>query len=136
MVTFDGTGRTLTDADAGGRTTTTAWNGADQPMSTTDPAGRRSTTIYDTDGNPTRGYGPAPAGWFNPDGTPAAGHGPADPQPVQVPVTATGYDEGLLGLAAEWWNSPMPGAGPPVASSLVIGQYSDGSFYNRNTGSG
>ena len=109
-VTFDPAGRTLTDADAVNRTTTTQWApDADIVLSTTS-GGRKSTTIFDSE---TRAgwhqidnYGPAPTACFgadrkpvaNPSGTPGCGI-------VQVPHTHSDYDHNLKGLQGKYWSN-------------------------------
>lgn len=104
-VTYDDSYRTLTDADVAGLTTKTTWdtdsNGdprKDLLLSTTDPAGLASTTIYDYADRATDEYGPAPAGWFSSDRTPTSDH------TADVPHTRTDYDGGLHGLAASYYS--------------------------------
>ncbi|HZQ29305.1 MAG TPA: PA14 domain-containing protein, partial [Acidimicrobiales bacterium] len=98
--TFDTTGRAVTVYDTAGLATTTQWDSADRPITSVDAANRKSTTIYDAAGRATDAYGPAPATCFTgqvPNGTCT---GTAAP-----PHTATGYDEGINGLAAAYWNN-------------------------------
>ena len=106
-ITRDAGGRMLTDTDATGRTTSHEWAEDDKPLSTTDPAGRKSTTIYDAKGNPVETFGPAPANCFGTD------RRPLTPAPVgceKIPTTQTRYDEGFTGLAGTWWaNATMTG---------------------------
>lgn len=102
-VTRDVGGRMLTDTDATGRTTHYEWAEDDKPLSRTDPAGRKSTTVYDDRGNPVETFGPAPANCFGPDRRPVT---PAPSGCEKVPTTRTGYDEGMTGLAATWWTNP------------------------------
>lgn len=132
-VTHDPAGRGLTDTDATGLTATTTWNDLDQQTSTTDPAGLRSTTTFDHLHRPVAAYGPAPAGWFNADGTPTAAHGPSAAEADRVPAATTNYDEGLVGLRVDYYNSPNPGFGNPAASGVAAGI---GVFYTQwGTGS-
>ncbi|MDQ1501935.1 MAG: hypothetical protein QOI86_5275, partial [Actinomycetota bacterium] len=98
-VTFDARVRIIADTDASGHTQTTTWDANDRPIGSTDGVGRRSTSIYDSSGNLVEQWGPAPAAWFNVAGVPV-GH------EAQTPHQLTGYDEGLAGLAATWWNNP------------------------------
>lgn len=104
-VSYDDSYRTLSDTDVAGLTTQSAWdtdaNGKprkDLLLSTTDPAGLMSSTLYDYADRPTDQYGPAPAGWFAADRTPTGG------QVADVPHTRTGYDKGMVGLAASYYN--------------------------------
>lgn len=101
-VTYDAAYRTLTDTDIANLTTTNVWDtdesGAprkDLLLSTTDPAGLKSTTIYDYADRPIDQYGPAPASWF--DGfTPVA-------NASAVPHKRTAYDEKMPGLAGTYY---------------------------------
>ncbi len=118
-VTFDTAGRKLTDTDGTAKTTTLTYDGvSDRVTSSTDPAGLRSTTIYDAAHRPTDSYGPAPAGWFGADNKPTSGY------VTQVPRTISEYDTNetgaaLNGLAVTYFNDvPYPGEhlkGAPVA---------------------
>jgi RHS repeat-associated protein len=49
--TFDADGNELTSTDALGNTTTTMYNGFDEPLMVTDPKGNVTTTTYDANGN-------------------------------------------------------------------------------------
>ncbi|WP_232285575.1 LamG-like jellyroll fold domain-containing protein [Saccharomonospora marina] len=102
-ITKDQAGRMIADTDGTGKTTKYTWNAEDQITSTTDPAGRLSTTTYDDHGNPTHTAGPGPAGCFGDDRL------PLDPAPdgcAGVPQTVKAYDEGYTGLSSTWWNNP------------------------------
>jgi RHS repeat-associated protein len=115
--TFDTAGRETADADPIGYTNWTTWpsdQNDDKPLSTTDPAGRKSTTIYDADKRPTDSYGPAPAAWFATDGTPLAAY------VSQVPREHTNYDEGLSSLAASYWNNKSL-VGTPTCHDTGVG---------------
>ena len=83
QVTFDAVGRTLTDTDATGATTTTVWDpqGRNLPVSVTDPAGVTTSTTYDQQGRAT-----------------AVSVGGMTP-------TLTTYDGGLNGLEAAYWGT-------------------------------
>jgi RHS repeat-associated protein len=108
-VTLDGSGRATSDTDTTNRSTSIEWDpGADRALSSTDAAGRKSSTIYDAAGRVTDTYGPAPASCFGADrranGTCT---GPS------IPHSSTAYDGGgLKGLGAAYWpNKDL--AGPP-----------------------
>ena len=132
-VTYDLAGRGLTETDAAGLTTTATWNDRDQQASITDPVGLRSTTRFDHLHRPVAAHGPAPISWFNADGAPTAAHGPSAAEADRVPTSTTGYDEGLVGLRADYYNSVTPGIGNPAASGVAAGI---GAFYTRwGTGS-
>jgi RHS repeat-associated protein len=114
-VTFDATGRLLTDVDMAGLTTTTAWR-ADRDLvtSTVRPGGMKSTTLYDHADRAVHSYGPAPQSCFNGD-TP---NGTCTNPPV--PHTSTEYDSGLRGLSATYWNNTSQ-TGAPAAVGLGVG---------------
>lgn len=95
-VTYDTTGRLLTAQVAPNPVSTTAWDadGKDLTKSVTDPAGRKTTTIYDWADRATDTYGPAPASCFDTDGFPVA----SPPQSCgTIPHSHTGYDTDTSG---------------------------------------
>jgi RHS repeat-associated protein len=106
-VQYDSTFRTTHDIDVANLDTQTEWDTShDIVRSTTDPAGLKSTTLYDFDDRATDQYGPAPAAWFGSDYKPLTT--PTDYTP-QVPHTQTGYDQNvggntINGLAAAYYN--------------------------------
>jgi RHS repeat-associated protein len=94
---YDNLLRTTKVTDLTGMSTLTEWNSVkDLQLSTTDPTGLKSTTIYDVDDRPIDSYGPAPAAWFGSDRRPAAAY------VNQVPRTSTGFDEGINGPAVTY----------------------------------
>ena len=98
-VEYDNLFRTTKDTDIANLSTTTVWDALkDLQLSTTDPTGLMSTTIYDDDNRPVAEYGPAPASWYNTDRTPQSAYA------TQVPRTDTHYDEGIVGPAVAWYN--------------------------------
>jgi RHS repeat-associated protein len=98
--TFDTTGRAVTVYDTAGLATTTQWDPADRPITSVDATNRKSTTIYDAAGRATDAYGPAPVTCFTGQVLNGTCTGTAVP-----PHTATGYDEGINGLGAAYWNN-------------------------------
>ena len=138
-ITYDTTYRTITDTDTANLTTTTEWDvdatGAprkDLLLDTVDPAGLRSTTKYDEDDRPVHQYGPAPTAWFSTDtnnryqyatstttyNTPLTT--PTD-YTTQVPHTQTGYDEGIAGLAAAYYDVTTSSSGTGSTTKLLHG---------------
>ena len=122
----DGSGATtVVDTDATNLATTTVFDAGDRPLSVTDPAGRRTTAIYDGDatrahpsGRLTDSYGPAPSSCFGADRRPNATC--TSPPPAH---TATAYDTDATGaprpgLAATWWSNTTLG-GRPAAHGAV-----------------
>ncbi|HSX35956.1 MAG TPA: PA14 domain-containing protein [Patescibacteria group bacterium] len=110
-VTYDGTYRTLTDTDVANLTTTTVWDSVkDLVKSTTDPAGLKTTILYDYADRPTDTYGPAPAAWFDANGVPLTT--PTNYTP-QVPHSQNVYEENINGLAAAYHevNTAVNGTG-------------------------
>ncbi len=105
VVHIDSRGRVTQDVAPDGLAQSFEWDAEDRLISTTDPAGRKSTTLYDAQGRPTDEYGPAPAAWFGADRRPLAGF------LTQVPHSQTGYDEGINSLGATYWtNSELIGS--------------------------
>ncbi len=111
-VTMDGTtGRMATDTDATGEVTSYAWDTGDRLTSSTDPAGRKSTVLYDTDapraqltGRATHAYGPAPAACFTTGGVPT-GSCPLMPHSATTYDTDADTDAAWTGLSGSWWNN-------------------------------
>lgn len=96
-VVFDALRRVTQEKGPDGLTSSFEWDDFDLPLSATDPAGRKTTTIYDDNFLPTDSYGPAPSSWFGADRKPLASYA------SQVPHTQTAYDEGIKSLAATYW---------------------------------
>lgn len=119
-VLYDALYRTVTDTDVANLATQTYWHPSkDLVMDVTDPAGLRSTTIYDYADRATDQYGPAPSAWFdttNPSpGSSATWASPNSPtatfdRPLttptdftpQVPHSQSVYEENINGLAAAY----------------------------------
>jgi RHS repeat-associated protein len=112
-VTYDAADRALSTTDATGRTTSETWNAKDQELTSTDTANRVSTTVYDYADRPTDSYGPAPASCF-------AGQLPTAACAGAVGHTHTGYDEGINGLSAAYYDNPAL-TGAPKAYATGIG---------------
>ncbi|UUV30726.1 PA14 domain-containing protein [Amycolatopsis roodepoortensis] len=112
-VTYDDADRLLSTVDATGKSTGQTWNAKDQKLTSTDPAGRVSTTVYDHADRPTDVYGPAPASCFAAQLPTAACAG-------TVTHTHTGFDEGLPGLSAAFYDNPTL-TGAPKAFTTGIG---------------
>ncbi|WUL19880.1 PA14 domain-containing protein [Amycolatopsis sp. NBC_00355] len=112
-VTYDAADRALTTTDATGRTTSDTWNVKDQELTSTDAAGRVSTTVYDYADRPTDTYGPAPAACFT-------GQNPTTACSGTVPHTHSGYDEGVSGLSAAYYDN-LTFTGTPKAYTTGIG---------------
>jgi YD repeat-containing protein len=93
-VAFDSTWRKTSDTDATGKVTTSEWDPQDRLKGTVDPAGLRSTTLYDAAQRPTDTYGPAPTANFS-----------GDVGDATVPHSQTFYDENIPTLAAAYWNN-------------------------------
>ncbi|MFT3851983.1 MAG: PA14 domain-containing protein [Ilumatobacteraceae bacterium] len=112
-VTFDPAGRTLTDTDAVGRTTSTTWSNAADFVYRTVSAGRTTSTIYDINNHPTDVYGPSPSSCFST----TAPYAPNGTCTGQVPHTHTDYDHNVKGLQGVYWSSPNM-AGTPAGHSM------------------
>jgi RHS repeat-associated protein len=113
-VTFNEAYQQLSSRSAVGLVSASNWSKKDQLLSSTDAAGRMSTTIFDPDTDRvTDTFGPAPASCFDPT--------------TRLPLTScpmasretTKYDEGMVGLNTTWFaNSSL--AGSPAAFSLGL----------------
>ncbi|WP_167050980.1 PA14 domain-containing protein [Salinibacterium sp. ZJ77] len=128
-VTYDGSWRATSSMSPLGLTSAKEWSAKDQVLSSTDPWGQKTTTIYDpfTD-LPTDSYGPAPESCFAGDRRPLASC------PITVAHAATGYDEGLQGLHVTYFNTNNL-SGQPVDFSLGL-TGGTGSLGSRNWGTG
>ncbi|MDJ0336717.1 PA14 domain-containing protein [Cryobacterium sp. PH31-O1] len=113
-VTFDSGYRQLTDMSASGLTVLAVWNEKDMPLSATDAQGRMSTTLYNGQDRATDSYGPAPTSCFGPDRRPVASC------PIVPAHSATSYDQGLVGLNAQYFPNASLTA-TPTAFGLGIG---------------
>lgn len=126
-VRFDAAWRTLESTSPDGLTAKTEWNDKDQVLSSTDPVGRMTTSIYDGRDRLAETHGPAPAECFGPDRLPLASC------PITPAKTSTAYDGGLKGLHADWYtNDTLTGA--PTAMSLGIGTTDATIYKNWDTG--
>jgi RHS repeat-associated protein len=113
-VTYDSAWRQLTATSAMGLTASQQWTAKDQVLSSTDPLGITSTTIYDTQDRATDIYGPAPASCFNGvTRLPVAGCA------VTPAHTSTTYDQGLVGLHVASYDNPSL-SGRPTNFSLGL----------------
>ncbi|MFI5783699.1 PA14 domain-containing protein [Nocardia sp. NPDC051570] len=106
-VTYDDAGRALVSTDFTGASISAEWNAKDQATASVDSAGRRSTTVYDHADRATDKYGPASASCF-------AGQLPAPACAATMPHSHTGYDEGLAGLSAAFYDNPTLAGVPKV----------------------
>lgn len=120
-VTYDEAERELSTTDATGVTTRQTWNHKDQKLTSTDAAGRVTTTVYDHADRVTDTYGPAPASCF-------AGQLPTAECAATVPHTRTGYDEGINGLFASYYDNNQL-SGTPKVFTTGTGA-ADGSLVN------
>jgi RHS repeat-associated protein len=118
-VTYDGTFRTLTDTDISNLTTTTVWDSKkDLVLSSTEPTGLMTTYLYDYASRKTDSYGPAPATWFGADRKPLTS--PTD-YSLQAPHTQTGFDQGINGLAAAYYNVATASNGTGSSTAVLFG---------------
>ncbi|MEO6628868.1 MAG: PA14 domain-containing protein, partial [Aquihabitans sp.] len=130
-VIYDGSGRSTQVTDQAGRVSHTAWDTQDRPVTTWDDStGLKSTTVFDTFGNATDSWGPAPVGWWtsaSATGAPLAGNQAATPHETTV------FDEGLTTLGATWWpNATFSGA--PTAHSTGINTTTQEIYNSWGTG--
>jgi YD repeat-containing protein len=115
-VAYDSTLRTTADTDIANLTTTTQWDPAkDLVLSTTDPTGLKSTTIYDYSDRPTDQYGPAPTAWFGSDRKPLSANDAATPH------SQTAYDESITGPAVSYYQVAEATNGSGTATKVLSG---------------
>jgi RHS repeat-associated protein len=115
-VTYDSLFRTTSETDLANLTTTTEWHpDKDLILSTTDPTGLKSTTIYNEDDLPTDTYGAAPASWFGTDNKPLA------TKINDVPHVQTGYDEGIMGLGVSYYDNKKLLRAPKLNDTVTWG---------------
>jgi len=123
-VVFNSSLQKVSDESAMGLTTTQTWDAADDLLTSTDPQGVESTTVYDWQHRPTDSYGPAASTCF----TGQVPNGSCALPPAHSSITYDGgaaHTGGLSGLNAEFFNSSTL-TGAPKAFALGVGT-SDGS---------
>jgi RHS repeat-associated protein len=114
-VGYDYRGRTVTDTNAAGLTTTSYWDVNDLPVATETPDGLMTSTVYNNHKQPIEAWGPAPKAKFDlATGQVWGVYRPFANEQANVPEATTTYDGNLDGLAATWWNNTGYD-GPPVA---------------------
>ncbi|WGL52978.1 RHS repeat-associated core domain-containing protein [Nocardioides sp. BP30] len=131
-VDHDAEGRISAQLSADGTTNYVTWDSQDRPiMSVRD--GEQTSQVYDEESNVTDKYGPAPVACFDaasmPSGVtangPAIGYRPladsssAEGCGVVVPHATNTYDEGLSGLAAEYWPNGAESGSPVLHTTGV-----------------
>jgi RHS repeat-associated protein len=110
-VEYDDSYRTVKTFGHDGKATQVQWDPAkDLVLSTTDPLGLKTTTIYDGDDRPSVKYGPAPAAWFGSDNKPLA------TQQANVPKIESKYDESMQGLSASFYDNKYLARAPKARS--------------------
>ena len=131
---FDAAWRQTSETSVLGVTASQEWHASkDLLLSSTDPALRKSTAIFDANDRATDSYGPAPSACYGPDRrpvtNPAATSG-CGMQPAHAEMT---YDGGMNGLQATYYANPKL-AGQPGLFALGTGT-SDGSVNTTWSGS-
>lgn len=112
-VTYDSAWRQLTATSAMGLTASQEWNAKDMVLSSTDPLGIKSTTIYNPQDRATDVYGPAPASCFDVNRVPLSSCA------ITPAHSATAYDQGLVGLHTAYYSNKNL-AGAPTTFSLGL----------------
>jgi RHS repeat-associated protein len=112
-VDSDSAGRLTHQVDAAGVNTYSYWNSDDQVAAAKDGAGLMTATEFDYAKRPIKQHGPAPSNCF-------AVTAPYLPNgQCAVPNSQTTYDDGLKGLAAEYWTN-RDLAGPSSLHALGV----------------
>ncbi|WP_435744000.1 PA14 domain-containing protein [Microbacterium sp. PMB16] len=123
---FDAAWRQTSETSVLGVTASQEWHTSkDLLLSSTDPALRKSTTIFDANDRATDAYGPAPAACYGSDRRPVANPVSAGGCGIVPTHAGTTYDGGLVGLQAAYYPNPKL-AGQPGFFALGTGT-SDGS---------
>jgi RHS repeat-associated protein len=101
-IEYDALYRTTKDTDIANLSAVQEWDATkDLLLSTTDPAGLKTTTIYDDEDRPQDAYGPAPTSYYGTDRKPTSTYTAA------VPRTETKYDESISGPQVAWYNTRL-----------------------------
>jgi RHS repeat-associated protein len=115
-VTYDSAWRATSTTSAMGQTASQVWSDKDLILSSTDPQGLMSTTIYDPKTDlPTDAYGPAPIGCFDSARQPVSGC------PVTPAHTSTSYDQSMSGLNATYYANRSLSGAPTLFSLGLLG---------------
>ncbi|MGV8973486.1 MAG: PA14 domain-containing protein [Rhodoglobus sp.] len=115
-VTYDDGFRQLSDTSPTGLTATQKWSAKDQILSSTDPAGRTTTTIYDSRNRPFEVFGPAPTACFD-----QVARTPLATCPVKPGDSRTAFDTypdgvAMNGLNVVYYPNPRLSASPADAT--------------------
>ncbi|MFL0712963.1 MAG: PA14 domain-containing protein [Microcella pacifica] len=128
-VTYDDIWRATSTTSPMGITSSQQWHPSkDMLVASIDPAGRKSTTVYDREDRPVASYGPAPASCFT-------GAEPNGTCSEPVPASTTGYDEGWQGLQVQYWPNRYL-SGQPTDFALDLSQNLAPNGVDLNLGSG
>jgi RHS repeat-associated protein len=115
-VVYDGTYRTTQDVDVANLAIVTEWQAAkDLILSSTDPAGMKSTSLYDYADRSTDSYGPAPSAWYGADRKPLTNY------LTQIPHSQTSFDENINGLASAYYSVDSFANGTGTQSKTLFG---------------
>jgi len=129
IASYNSSLRSTGDVDAMGLSDSKTWDNSDDLLTSVNPQGMETSTVYDWEKRPTDSYGPAPYTCFNATGVPS---GTCAVTPAH---TATTYDNGashgsgpatLGALNVVYWANPTR-SGAPSAFALGVGT-SDGSI--------
>jgi RHS repeat-associated protein len=124
-VTFNALLQQTSQTSASGLASQTVWDSSDDALTSTDPQGHESTTLYDWQNRATDSYGPAAASCFS-------GQVPSGPCAVTPAHSTTTYDGGLTGLNVNYYGNATFG-GAPAGFALGVGT-ADGSLTKTWTG--
>jgi YD repeat-containing protein len=132
--TYDSAWRQTSAKSVLGLTTIQQWHATkDLLLAAVDPAGRKSTRIYDSNDRVTHSYGPAPSGCYDPNREPWPDAATRSGCGIIPALTSTTYDAGLKGLSTVYFpNGKLAGA--PRLFALGTGT-ADGSIATTWSGS-
>ncbi len=129
-VTYDSGWRTTSSTTAMGLTSSQTWSNKDQLLTSTDPWGHESTTVYSAYTDlPIHTYGPAPTTCFTSTGSLSG------TCPIAPAHTSIVHDLGLAGLSVSYYSNASLAGAPKLFSMGLIGGSGTTDDMNWSSGS-
>jgi RHS repeat-associated protein len=118
-VIYNANGEIVSHAGPTGAAATTGWDTAERPVTSVNPAGLQTTTVYDNNSNVTDSYGPAPTACFSTTAPYLPLSNPSGCGVDVVPHTHHGYDEAITGPDTGLWSN-LTVSGPPCQETTGL----------------